>query len=102
LKNKLTDNLMSAVGADTLQIGHCPLGRGGHVSTSTHNAEEALLAPVGSPRVSANPVVSAVLSTPAIELDGMVVGQVAGLASIYDNSKMLIKEYGRRMCFLSC
>jgi len=42
------------------------------VVASTSDTEESLLTPVGAPRVAADPVVYTVLSSPAIQLDGVV------------------------------
>jgi hypothetical protein len=76
-----TSNLCSAVGG-VVQVGHGPLGRSGLVVSTANNTEETLLAPVSAPGVAANPVVNSVLSTPTVQLDGVIVGQVAGLASV--------------------
>jgi hypothetical protein len=61
-------------------VGDRPVGSAGVVGATANNAEEAVLAPVGAPRVAADPEINTVLSAPAVELDGVVGG--AGVASV--------------------
>ena len=43
--------------------------------SSADDAEEAVLAPVGAPRVTHDPVLGAVLDAPAVDLHGVVAAQ---------------------------
>lgn len=61
--------------ADLNEVGdfrNSPIGSARIVATATDNAEETMLSPVGAPAVASNPIVSAILASPAIELDSVV------------------------------
>jgi len=57
-----------------------PLSATSIISTTSNDAEKSTLAPIGSPRVSSDPVLGTILNSPSVKLDGMIGS--AGVAGI--------------------
>mmetsp|Transcript_23377 Transcript_23377/g.32048 ORF Transcript_23377/g.32048 Transcript_23377/m.32048 type:complete len:99 (+) Transcript_23377:624-920(+) len=65
---------MSVYDLEGGDVWHGPVSSAWVVVTTANDTEEAVLTPVSSPTVSANPIVHTVFSTPAVQLDGVVGG----------------------------